>query len=74
MPNRVRSIAAQLERDSRELQKTEETLRKIPADDVLKPLLEELHRLHQELADVSKQTLAKDEQLKSLELQLIELQ
>jgi len=74
VPNRVRSIAAQLERDSRELQKTEETLRKIPADDVLKPLLEELHGLHQELADVSKQTLAKEEQLKTVELQLNELQ
>jgi DNA sulfur modification protein DndD len=74
VPNRVRHIAAQLERDSRELQKTEETLRKIPADDVLKPLLEELHGLHQELAEVSKHTLAKEEQLKTVELQFNELQ
>ena len=74
VPHRVRNIAAQLERDARELQKTEETLRKIPADDVLKPLLEELHGLHQELVEVSKQTLAKEEQLKTVELQLNEVQ
>ncbi len=74
VPQRAHFIAIQLERDSREVQKVEETLRKIPADDVLKPLLEDLHVLHQELAEVGKQTLVKEEQVKSMENQLADLQ
>lgn len=74
IPRTTHGIAAELERLYRELHRVEEALRKIPSDEVLKPLLEELHTLHQRLSQAGKLALIKDEEIKSLELKLYELQ
>ena len=66
-------MARELESFYRELHEVEEKLQKIPKDDVLKPLLEELHSLHQELAEAGKQVLIKDEGVRAAELRLSEL-
>lgn len=74
IPATLRSITDELERSHRQLQKTVEALRKIPADDVLKPVLTEIHRLNERLAKASSEALLKDQQIKELELQLADLQ
>ena len=73
IPKQARSLARELENCYRELHKVEEALRRIPADDVLKPLLEELHNLHRELAEASSRVLTTDEALKAAEVRLSEL-
>jgi DNA sulfur modification protein DndD len=70
MPETIRSLASDLEKSYRELQKTEEALHKIPADEVLKPLIEDIHRLNEKLAKSSTEALIKDQAIKELELQL----
>jgi DNA sulfur modification protein DndD len=70
----VRKAGAELERLFRELHGVEEKIRKIPADDVLRPLLEELHRLHDELAGAGKEALLSNEKIHTTELKLGELE
>jgi DNA sulfur modification protein DndD len=61
--------AAELERCHHGLRRVKEDLRKIPADDILRPLLEQLHRSHEQLADASRLALKIDEQIASIEAQ-----
>jgi DNA sulfur modification protein DndD len=70
----VRESARELENLYRDLHGVEEGLRKIPPDEVLKPLLEELHALHQDLAEAGKEALLKDEEIKAAELKLTDLE
>jgi DNA sulfur modification protein DndD len=74
IPAMLHADAAELERIHRELQKTVEALRKIPADDVLKPVLNDIHRQNARLAKATTAAMLKDQQIKELELQLGELQ
>lgn len=74
IPAMLRAVTDQLETTHRHLHKTVEALRKIPADDVLKPVLDEIHRLNERLAKASSEAMLKDQQIKQLELQLAELQ
>jgi DNA sulfur modification protein DndD len=66
-------LRGEIERSYRELHKAEEALRKIPADDVLKPALEELRSLNHDLAEVGKRILLSDEGMRGRELKLTEL-
>lgn len=68
-----RSLHADLERSYSELERAETALRKIPPDEVLKPLLQELHDMHRQLADASKAALLIAEEIKGLEMTLSEL-
>lgn len=70
LSKKTQSIAKVLEDNYREQQKVEEALRKIPADDVLKPLLEELNVLHQTLAELGKQAVLLDHEIKTSELKM----
>lgn len=70
----AREAARELEKLYRDLHGVEEGLRKIPPDELLKPLIEELHGLHQDLAEAGKQALLKDEGIKAAELKLAELE
>jgi DNA sulfur modification protein DndD len=74
IPKTIQGTAAELERLYRELHRVEEALRKIPADEVLRPMLEELHIIHQKLSEAGKLALIKDEEIKALELRLLDLQ
>lgn len=74
IPKAIQGTAAELERLYRELHRVEEALQKIPADDVLKPILQELHTHHEKLADAGKMALIKDEEINTLELKLSDLQ
>ncbi|MBI3825595.1 MAG: DNA sulfur modification protein DndD [Candidatus Rokubacteria bacterium] len=67
-----RAIGDDLERLYRELQRVEDGLRKIPADDVLKPLLKELHDAHTVFADAARRATEQEEEIKSAELALDE--
>lgn len=70
----VHESARELENLSRELHQVKERLRKIPAEDVLNPLLEKLHVQYQKLAETSKQALLIDEKIKATETKLSGLQ
>ena len=74
IPKASQLLSERLESLYRDLHRTEERLRKIPAEDVLKPLIEEIHGLHQEMAQVGKWALVKDEEIKAAESKLNELQ
>lgn len=74
IPKTIQPLADEMRRLSRELHKVEGALRKIPADEVLKPFLGELHDRHQELAEAAKQALIQDEQIKAAEVKLAELE
>ncbi len=74
IPKTITTSTAELEQLYRQLEQAEASLRKIPEDDVLKPLVEELHGLHHELAEVATQAMAKEEEIRSLEVTLGEKQ
>ncbi len=69
-PALARKMADGLEQAYRELAKTEEALRKAPADEVLRPFLDELHALNEQLARAGKEVLALDDEIRTLEVQL----
>jgi hypothetical protein len=73
IPKITRHLAGELESLYRELYKVEEALRKSPADETLRPLLEQLHDLHHEFAEVGKQALVMDEEIRREEFKLSEL-
>jgi DNA sulfur modification protein DndD len=62
--------SAELERLSRELHRVEEELRKVPPDELLRPLLEELQKLNDQLADAGKSAVLTDDKIKNAELEL----
>ena len=70
--DKIRSLADDLERAHRELHKVADALRKVPTDDVLGPVLEEIHTLNQKLVKSSTDAILKDEALKELEIELAE--
>lgn len=70
VPGVLRMTAAELERCYDGLRHAQSELRKIPPDDVLRPLLQRLHELHAELGEVSTLALALDEQIRSFALEL----
>ena len=66
----MKATGVELESLHRELDRVETQLRKVPPDDILKPLLAEMYSLHQGLADTSKQLLQADEEIKNNELRI----
>jgi len=68
----INLTGAGLERTHRELHKVAEAVRKIPPDDVLKPILEEIHGLNEKLVKASSDAILKDQATKNLELELSE--
>jgi DNA sulfur modification protein DndD len=70
IPSQARQLINQLE----ELQQRREeiilSLRKVPEDDVLKPLLEDLNLLQRKIGEMELQASNQDQQLRSLEFQL----
>lgn len=72
LPKSIDLISTDLERANRELHSVSETLRKIPNDDVLKPILDELHLLNEKLIKASTDAILKDQQIKDLELELFQ--
>jgi len=61
---------AALERLNRDLHRVEDELRKVPADELLKPLLEELQKLNDDLAEAGKSAVLTDDKIKNAELEL----
>lgn len=70
VPTTLKAVATELERAHRELHKIAESLQKIPADDVLKPILDEIHCLNGKLAKASGEAMLRDQAIKELESQL----
>lgn len=68
----VNAAGVELERAHRELHKVAEAVRKIPPDDVLKPILEEIRGLNEKLVKASSDAILKDQVTKELELELNE--
>ena len=74
VPLRAKRTGQSLERLYRELHKVQKDLRKIPAEETLKPLLEKLNARHSELRDASREVLELDEQIKGKMLRHSELE
>lgn len=61
---------AELERLHRNLHKVQEELRKVPPDELLKPLLEELQQFNDQLAEAGKNAVLTEDKIKNAELEL----
>lgn len=70
VPGLLKTTGAELERVYDGLRRAQDELRKIPADETLRPLIEKLQSIHREMADVSKTAFVHEEQLRSCELEL----
>lgn len=66
----IKSLTVDLERAHRELHGVAEAVRKIPTDDVLKPILDEIHGLNENLVKASTQAILKDQAITDLDLEL----
>jgi DNA sulfur modification protein DndD len=67
--DKIQTVADDLERAHRELHKVADGLRKIPTDDVLRPILEDIHLLNEKLVKASTEALLKDQAIKESELE-----
>ena len=74
LPKSMQAASNELESLYRDLHKVESSLRKVPADEVLKPLAEELGKAHQRMAECAQQAIAKEQQITTLENMLRELE
>ena len=81
VPTQIDKLREALERETRGLQKAEQDLKKVPSEDQLKPMVEAINELNQQLG--ARQTLAKQKQLainsaefalKDLERQMLKLE
>jgi DNA sulfur modification protein DndD len=73
IPEQLRQLAARLTRLQEEKHATESALQRIPADDVLGPLMATLNEYHQELGALDQRQLQFEEALHRLELRREEL-
>ena len=73
IPQSMKSIAIELDRLYGELQNVQTGLRKIPSDDALRPLMEELQTSHRQLAEITQRLAAKEDELRCGEAELSEL-
>ena len=71
---RPRTLAREIEKITDDLKKVEAKLRQIPDDDALEPFLEQLNDLHQKLAEAGGRVSTNEEQIKTKESQLRELE
>ena len=55
VPEGFHKLSRQFEESNRQLQQVETALGRIPSDEVLKPLIQELSNLHQQLGGLQKQ-------------------
>jgi DNA sulfur modification protein DndD len=69
IPEQLRQLAARLTRLKEDHRETESALQRVPADDVLGPLMETLNEYHQELGALAQQQSQFEEALHRLELQ-----
>ena len=74
LKNTILQQCAELERLNRQLHRVEEELRKVPPDELLKPLLEELQKFNLELAEAGKNAVLTDDKIKNAELELAVVQ
>jgi DNA sulfur modification protein DndD len=72
LPAQIQTVADDLERAHRELHKIADALRKIPTDDVLRPIIEDIHGLNEKLVKASTEALLKDQAIKEFGLELNE--
>jgi DNA phosphorothioation-associated putative methyltransferase len=68
LPRQLQAAQKRLERHVRRLREVEKVLEKIPADDVLQPLLERIRELHRELGTVESEVERHEVAVKGVEL------
>ena len=72
VPERFHRLNQQFEESNRQLQLVETALGRIPSDEVLKPLMQELSNLHQRLGRLQKQVENEEANIQSLQYRLNE--
>lgn len=70
VPQEFRELNDALEEGQSELQKVEQALQKVPAEEVLKPLVEKLSALNQTLGQLHKQEQEAEQSIRTLSYQL----
>ena len=67
IPERFHKLNRQFEESNHQLQEVETALGRIPSDEVLKPLIEKLSNLHQQLGGLQKQVRDEEANIQSLQ-------
>lgn len=73
VPSLLKSIATEMESHHRDLTKVAVALQKIPADEVIRPLIEELNQLHHQFAEVDRQANGIEQDIATVETRLAEV-
>lgn len=72
VPAKLKAISAELEKAHRDLHKISAAVRKMPTEETLKPILEEIQKLNENLIKANTEALLGDQRIKELELGLAE--
>jgi DNA sulfur modification protein DndD len=70
LPKKIRSLTLSLDKDTRELQSIEGALRKVPSDEVIGPLIEEMNNINQEIGKFDSLLRQNDEKIGQCEFKL----
>jgi DNA sulfur modification protein DndD len=74
VPRQLKAVQARLETATRRLGKVEQSLKRVPDDDQLQPMLHKLRELHRELAAAGAQDERNEATVKQIDHQLAELE
>lgn len=74
VPAQVEKLRITLEKETRLLQKAEQSLKKVPSEDQLKPMVEAINELHQTLGSAQTIVRQKESALNALEFAIKELE
>jgi DNA sulfur modification protein DndD len=74
IPRSAHLFGDDLERQYRDLQRVETELKKVPADEVLKPLLEQLNTANHHMGDFSRQLSTSEDKIRAAETNAVEIQ
>lgn len=74
IPRTASALGGELELAYRDLQKAEGELKKVPSDEILKPLLEQLNRANQEIGSATRGLSAIEESIRTASVKVAEIQ
>jgi DNA sulfur modification protein DndD len=73
VPREITAIQSKLEKATRRIGKVEESLKKIPDDDQLQPMLDKLNRMHKDLTEAAALVEKNEAAVKQIDFQIAEI-
>jgi DNA sulfur modification protein DndD len=73
LPRKIKNVGSHYENLTKELQKTQDLLRKVPADEVIGPIVDELNEINRELGQIDVQLNQTDIKISQIQYKLNQL-